>query len=817
MLPGSARVAFGELLHERRPVVGVLRAYWVLGDDENHSEVLSNRELGRLRHQCESLHRWRRGGRSSRGVWATATKKVEESAELTVRVSSACFEFDRQHRGLGIKAGAIWCPPVGEETHAVPGNRVDVLVGQQRRQFVDGVAAGVEPQAVDLVVGIERGERGGPVARECWSHRQDVGVLRDDRHDGAGAGQSGERRDHRGGFVEIHEHAMTQHAAEALSAELCGCVFAGCLHDCDATSDIGILGGDELLGSVEHGRRRIDDGDVVAGLRERDDLMPRATTDIDDAQGRRRQMRSQMRVDDVGPNAPAQRSVMPPNELLSERRPCVLVHNHHHVALPATVREMTGLAPTQLDRAAGALVGLAAGDALGAGYEFGPAFSTTPEMIGGGIGHWDPGEWTDDTQMALCIAEVTATGRCDLDAIGDRFLDWLAGGPSDVGIQTRAVLSGAEHGTELPARGASHFERNPRGAAGNGSLMRTAPVRARHLGNDEAIADAAMAVSLLTHGDPLAGEACVVWCIAIDRAIREGRLDGVNDGVALLPSSSRDRWREIIDLAQKNPPDSFSPNGFVVTAFQAAYAAICQTPIPEEMPCLHLQRALERAVQIGHDTDTVAAIAGQLLGARWGGSAVPLRWRRLLHGWPNSHSRDLTRLAVLSVRGGKPDAHGWPGVERMVPHYRRDFGATGESFALADDRGVRLGDAATVENDDSDVVISLCRTGTSDIREGAEHFEVWLIDEADPGHNPNLEFILRDVATTVAQCRDEGKSVLLHCVRAESRTPTVAAAYLCERLALTAEDALGRVSEVLPRMNPNAGFRAALERMWPSR
>src|SRR4051794_39581850 len=112
---------------------------------------------------------------------------------------------------------------------------------------------------------------------------------------------------------------------------------------------------------------------------------------------------------------------------------------------------MAGLTPTQLDRAAGALVGLAAGDALGAGYEFGPAFSTTPEMIGGGSFRWEPGEWTDDTQMALCIAGITATGSTDADAIGDRFLEWLAGGPNDVGIQTGAVLSGAKRGNELPA------------------------------------------------------------------------------------------------------------------------------------------------------------------------------------------------------------------------------------------------------------------------------------------------------------------------------------------------------------------------------
>ena len=117
------------------------------------------------------------------------------------------------------------------------------------------------------------------------------------------------------------------------------------------------------------------------------------------------------------------------------------------------------LSPAQLDRAAGVLVGMAAGDALGAGYEF-TAPPVKPEMIGGGLGPWEPGEWTDDTQMALCIAEVTASGRLDATEVGERFLAWLHGGASDVGNQMRAVLGGAGHGGELSGRAAGYFAAN---------------------------------------------------------------------------------------------------------------------------------------------------------------------------------------------------------------------------------------------------------------------------------------------------------------------------------------------------------------------
>ena len=97
------------------------------------------------------------------------------------------------------------------------------------------------------------------------------------------------------------------------------------------------------------------------------------------------------------------------------------------------------------NRAAGVLVGLAAGDALGAGYEFGPAFDGPVAMIGGGPFGWEPGEWTDDTQMVLCIAEQAATGDLDLDALGDRFIAW-ANEANDIGNQTRAMLSASRNG-----------------------------------------------------------------------------------------------------------------------------------------------------------------------------------------------------------------------------------------------------------------------------------------------------------------------------------------------------------------------------------
>ena len=463
------------------------------------------------------------------------------------------------------------------------------------------------------------------------------------------------------------------------------------------------------------------------------------------------------------------------------------------------------------DRAAGVLLGQATGDALGAGYEFGSApFTGTAEMIGGGLGGFAPGEWTDDTAQAVGIAEVTATGRVDLHAIGQRFLDWYADGPPDVGIQTRVVLDGtAGDPTRLSEVASDHHERHPDRSAGNGALMRTGPVALAHLGDDAAIAAAAGAVSALTHADPRSREACTLWCVALDRAVRQRRLDGIHDGLALLPDHRAAFWRERLAEAEQGPPERFAPNGFVVTALQAAYAATVHTPVPSAQPGRHLQDALHAAIAIGDDTDTVAAIAGQLLGARWGASAVPFAWRRLLHGWPGWRAGDLTRLAVRTVQGGEPDASGWPG-----PRPQPGDG-TRYHLPLPGDDGLLLGslDALPDVIDEVDAVVSLCRMGDRQVPEHLEHHEVLLVDQPGDDVNPNLELVLTDTAAALATLRADGKRVFLHCVGGASRTPTVAAVHLAERDGISRAEAWDRLAAVDPYVaTHNPTFQAALGR-----
>jgi ADP-ribosylglycohydrolase/protein-tyrosine phosphatase len=472
------------------------------------------------------------------------------------------------------------------------------------------------------------------------------------------------------------------------------------------------------------------------------------------------------------------------------------------------------------DRVEGVLLAAAAGDALGAPYEFGPARGPELDvaMVGGGI--WERGEWTDDTAMAIAIADVAATGA-DLrdasaqDAIVARWLGWSQDA-KDVGIQTGSVLRAAARDGDITAEraraeSAKLHERCGR-TAGNGSLMRTAPVPLAYLHDEDAMVAAARAISELTHYDADAGDACVLWCCAISHAVSTGQLD-VRIGLRHIDSSRRDLWAQRLDEAESSRPADFCNNGWVVAALQAAWSAIATTPIPADDPSTgvfradHLRLALDAAVRSGNDTDTVAAIAGALLGAAYGASAVPLEWRTLLHGWPGITAHELVALASAIERKGNPD-----GFDFTYP------GSPIDTFAYhPHDERILLGGIGVLRRlpDEVDAVVSLCRLADEDMRHAMPHTEVRLIDRFEPDENPHLEYVLLDTVRLIEQLRAEGRTVLVHCVGAYSRTPTVGALYGARLRNISADEALRDIQAALPGAHPNHAFREALQRLTP--
>jgi len=495
------------------------------------------------------------------------------------------------------------------------------------------------------------------------------------------------------------------------------------------------------------------------------------------------------------------------------------------------------LTTAQSDRAAGVLLAMACGDALGAGYEFGPSLG--PEvpvlMAGGGSFGWAPGEWTDDTSMAVAIAEVSAEGADLLstnaqDRIAARWAGWAADA-KDVGIQTRNVLATASRAAsargdrsptaaDVRSAAAALHERTGK-TAGNGSLMRTAPVALAHLDDPEGLVAAATSLSALTHADPEAGEACALWCLAIRHAVLEGSFDGVHGELHRLGAERAAVWEERLREAETHQPAHFDHNGWVVQALQGAWSAISHALAAEDAPAAafpasHLRHALEAAVRGGRDTDTVAAVAGALLGARWGASAVPASWRRKLHGWPGVRARDLVRLGVLTARRGQPDAQGWPSGATL------DYSGWPRRSVVVrsphDDQLWLSGVASLAQLPEGvDAVVSLCRLGIDDLPAAAvqaeDHVEIWLVDDPRPDRNPHLDYVLTEASDAIRELRSEGKTVLLHCVQAQSRTPTVAALYGAQLTGRSPRGCLADIQRVLPTAQPNAGMLAALDRL----
>lgn len=472
------------------------------------------------------------------------------------------------------------------------------------------------------------------------------------------------------------------------------------------------------------------------------------------------------------------------------------------------------------DRVEGVLLATAAGDALGAPYEFKPPRGTELEVAMAGGGGWESGEWTDDTSMAIAIAEVAATGA-DLrdastqDAIVQRWYDWSREA-KDIGIQTCSVLGatasiGIVTAAKARAESEKHHQRSGR-SGGNGALMRTAPVALAYLDDEYAMAEAARMIAELTHFEADAGEACVLWCCAIRHAILTGKLDA-RIGLHHLEADRRALWAKRLDEAESAPPASFPNNGWVVTALQAAWSAIATTPVPEDDPDTgrfradHLRLALDAAVRAGYDTDTVAAIAGGLLGAAHGASAVPGEWRRALHGWPGISAHELIALATATARKGKPDGFdfSYPGspIDTVARHPY--------------DKRVLLGGIGVLRKlpKEVDAIVSLCRLADEDMRTDMPHVEVRLIDQPESDENPHLDFVLLDTVRLVEKLREEGRTVLVHCVGAYSRTPTVGTLYGARLRHTDVDEALRDVKAALPGAHPNRAFREALRRLHP--
>lgn len=275
----------------------------------------------------------------------------------------------------------------------------------------------------------------------------------------------------------------------------------------------------------------------------------------------------------------------------------------------------------QEDRALGAMLGLAVGDALGTTYEF-QARDRNPrlvDMVGGGPFRLKPGQWTDDTAMALSfIDSLLAHAELDEADLMTRFVDWHENGAYsctgkcfDIGITTRQALGRAKV-TANPIAGST----DPR-SAGNGSLMRLAPVAIRHWRNREALRDIAARQSRTTHGAPEAVDACIAFAEVLADAI-EGR----PRSEVLRPRATQFAGKIATIMAgsrRGKHRDQIASSGYVAHSLEAALWCVGRTDTYRDAVLL--------AANLGDDADTTAAITGQLAGALYGAPGIPQDWR----------------------------------------------------------------------------------------------------------------------------------------------------------------------------------------------
>lgn len=459
-----------------------------------------------------------------------------------------------------------------------------------------------------------------------------------------------------------------------------------------------------------------------------------------------------------------------------------------------------------MQAALGALLGAAVGDALGAPFEFRLAglyaqrfpkavLGGIGEMVGGGAFNWEPGEFTDDTQMAMALAEsiISCRGDFEMENTWNHFVAWSKQA-TDIGNTTSASLSRSNFRT---AAQQAHDAVGQSG--GNGCVMRIAPIgiagvrwgRARTI-------EIARLQSSLTHFDPIAG-----WSAAIAAEVIRACIAGeqfaraVSEATQLVEDDHRDLFTEY--LAESWTPDqSDIANGAAFVCLAQAVWAVRNTSSFEE--------AVVAAVNLGDDADTVAAVTGALAGAVYGIQQIPVRWTTYLHGYVNQPD-DVQREYALGdlqdiayrLLDSEPK-HETPLEPIIRPTIVHDSGIYASNMTGADQMKPEAG------------IISLCRT-YGRLADHPHRREYYIIDH--DGQNSHLHTVVTDAVDAIDAFLREGREVLVHCHGGRSRTGLVLKAWYMRNFESSHDAAHDWLTETWPHyVTWSADFWVFLEEEW---
>jgi ADP-ribosyl-[dinitrogen reductase] hydrolase len=461
----------------------------------------------------------------------------------------------------------------------------------------------------------------------------------------------------------------------------------------------------------------------------------------------------------------------------------------------------------------GCLLGLSKGDALGTTLEFKPPGTFTPidDMVGGGPFQLKPGQWTDDTSMALCLAE-SLIECCEMDAKDqmDRYLRWWkdgylssTGSCFDIGITVRNALAHYQHMGE-PLAGSTDPQ-----TAGNGSIMRLAPVPLFFAANPEDAIYQAGESSKTTHGTAEAVDGCRLLAALIVGAV-QARTKEELCAPMFCPVSglwSREPLSPKIaaiasgSYKDKSPP-AIRGTGYVVESLEAALWAFYNSTSFKEGALL--------AVNLGDDADTTGAVYGQLAGAYYGTEGIPEEWKEVVASRSQIEETAMQllhpgdRLAPEEIVPNVPfDRSYWVEPGRLLAGYypgdvtKKD---AQEKLDALVDAGIRCFINLT-EEDEKSTAGSLVRSYQQLLFERAaahnvkvNYLRIPIRDLGIPSEQ-NLIHILNTIDWSI----EHDMPVYVHCRGGIGRTGTVVGCYLARHGIATGAAVMGHIADLRRR------------------
>lgn len=459
----------------------------------------------------------------------------------------------------------------------------------------------------------------------------------------------------------------------------------------------------------------------------------------------------------------------------------------------------------RLNRQRGCLMGLAVADALGAAVEFKSPGSFEP-VVGyrsDGPHGLDGGEWTDDTSMALALADSIANAGWDLNDQARRYLSWWREGTYsvngrcfDIGNTTAAALRRFQESQDASTSGDCSSR-----SSGNGSIMRLAPVPLRYLelfpDRPQQLVRFAAESSLPTHASPQCVSACRYMALVL-----AGLMHGLDRGEVLAAN-----WEPLEQLRRIEPlhpeveavaagsyrelePPMIKGNGYVVKSLEASLWAFHDAH--------DFREAVLRAVNLGDDADTTGAVCGQFAGAFWGEAGIPPEWleglakrqmiEQALEGLLSpaaSASLDPPNRSSYWVVPGKLLAGAYPGSPFADSHQEKVeklLGAGVQVFVnLMEEH--ETDHAGNAFNRYEDLVSSLASDATC---------ERFAIKDLSIPTAAAMETILDAIDSHL----QNGRTVYVHCWGGVGRTGTVVGCWMLRHGLATAEDVLEKLTSL---------------------